>query len=102
MRSTFYPTAALVAAMVATASGCLNTQSVAFEEQPPALRSAEQACREAARSEGYAVLDVTDVREVSDGYWEARFVIDDPELRNLLGCRHSLDQGFTEVVRLDG
>ena len=92
--------AALLAAAVA--AGCLNTQSVAFEEQPPALASPEEACREAARADGYEVLDVTDVREVSGGYWEARLVVGDPDLRNLLGCRHSLNSGFTEVIRLDG
>lgn len=93
-------TLALLTPIVAGA--CLNTQSVALEEQPPALSSPAAACREAATAEGYAVIDVTDVREVSEGYWEARFVVDDPELRNALGCRHSLDQGFTEIVRLDG
>lgn len=93
------PALALVACL-ATA-GCLNTQSVAFEEQPPALTSPADACRAAAAAEGFTVIEVTDLREVSDGYWEARFVIQDPELRNLLGCRHSVSGGFTEVVRLD-
>lgn len=83
------------------AAGCLNTQSVAFEEQPAELASPEAACRSAAEAEGYAVIDVTELREVSTGYWEARYVVEDPELRNLLGCRHNPRQGFTEVVRLD-
>jgi len=82
-------------------TGCLNTRSVAFEEQPPTLTSPADACRAAAAAEGFTVIEVTDLREVSDGYWEARFVIQDPELRNLLGCRHSVSGGFTEVVRLD-
>lgn len=88
-------------AAAALATGCLNTQSVAFEEQPPELASPEAACRSAAEAEGYAVIDVTELREVSAGYWEARYVVEDPELRNLLGCRHNPRQGFTEVVRLD-
>lgn len=94
------PVAALVGAGLLV-SGCLNTQSVAFEEQPAELASPEAACRSAAEAEGYTVIDVTDLREVSEGYWEARFVVEDSELRNLLGCRHNTRQGFTEVVRLD-
>lgn len=87
---------------VLVAAGCLNTQSVAFEEQPPALTSPAAACRAAAEAEGRTVIEVTDVREVTPGYWEARFVVEDPELRNALGCRHNPGDGFTEVVRLDG
>lgn len=94
------PMAAAVAAGL-LASGCLNTQSVAFEEQPAELASPEAACRSAAEADGHTVIDITDLREVSGGYWEARFVLEDPELRNLLGCRHNTRQGFTEVVRLD-
>lgn len=94
------PVAALVGGGLLL-SGCLNTQSVAFEERPAELASPEAACRSAAEAEGHAVIDVTDLREVSEGYWEARFVVEDPELRNLLGCRHNTRQGFTEVVRLD-
>lgn len=82
-------------------SGCLNTQSTPFEEQPAPLTSPADACRAAAAAEGFTVIEVTDLREVSEGYWEANFVIQDPELRNLLGCRHSISGGFTEVVRLD-
>lgn len=87
-------TAALVA-------GCLNTKSTAFEEQPAPLSSPADACRAAAAAEGFTVIEVTHLREASEGYWEANFVIQDPELRNLLGCRHSISGGFTEVVRLD-
>ena len=83
-------------------AACLNTKSVAFEQQPPELSSPAVACRSAAEAEGYEVVEVTDVREVSPGYWEARFVVNDDELRNALGCRHNPRQGFTEVVRLDG
>lgn len=82
-------------------SACLNTQSAAFEEQPAPLSSPAAACRATAEADGWEVIEVTDVREVSEGYWEARFVVEDPELRNLLGCRHSLRESFTEVVRLD-
>ena len=82
-------------------TGCLNTQSVAFEDQPPALTSPAEACRAAAEADGWGVVEVTDVEQVSAGYWEARFVVDDPEMRNLLGCRHSPARGFTEVVQLD-
>lgn len=92
--------AALAIAAVASAA-CLNTQSVAFEEQPPALTSPAEACRAAAEAEGWEVVEVTDVEQVDAGYWEARFVVDDPEMRNLLGCRHSPARGFTEVVPLD-
>lgn len=88
--------------LLSSLAGCLNTKSVAFEEQPPALSSPADACREAAVAEGWTVVDVRDVREVSAGYWEARFVVDDPELRSSLGCRHSVDGQFTEIVRLDG
>ena len=87
-------------ALVATA--CLNTRSAAFEEQPAALTSPAAACRAAAEAQGRTVIEVTDVREVTPGYWEARFVVEDPELRNALGCRHNPGDGFTEVVRLDG
>lgn len=89
------------AALIPLAAACLNTQSTAFEEQPAPLTSPADACRAAAAAEGFTVIEVTDLREVSDGYWEANFVIQDPELRNLLGCRHSISGGFTEVVRLD-
>lgn len=89
----------LVGALLA--SGCLNTQSVAFEEQPAALTSPADACRAAAAAGGYTLIEVKDLREVSEGYWEANLVVQDPELRNLLGCRHSISGGFTEVVRLD-
>ncbi|HSM09160.1 MAG TPA: hypothetical protein VLA33_09115 [Gemmatimonadota bacterium] len=89
----------MMAAIVA--AGCLNTQSTAFQEQPAPLTSPADACRAAAAAEGFTVIEVTDLREVSEGYWEANFVIQDPELRNLLGCRHSISGGFTEVVRLD-
>ena len=92
--------AAVLLACVAIA-GCLNTQSAAFAEQPAPLTSPADACRAAAAAEGFTVIEVTDLREVSEGYWEANFVIQDPELRNLLGCRHSVSGGFTEVVRLD-
>jgi len=91
--------ALLVAAGLSVA--CLNTRSAAFEEQPAPLSSPAAACRAAAEADGWEVIEVTDVREVSEGYWEARFVVEDPELRNLLGCRHSLRESFTEVVRLD-
>jgi len=90
----------LLVALVA--AGCLNTQSAAFEQQPAALTSPAAACRAAAEAEGRTVIEVTDVREVTPGYWEARFVVEDPELRNALGCRHNPGDGFTEVVRLDG
>ena len=93
--------AAISVAAIALATGCLNTQSTAFEEQPAPLTSPADACRAAAAAEGFTVIEVTDLREVSEGYWEANFVIQDPELRNLLGCRHSIPGGFTEVVRLD-
>jgi hypothetical protein len=83
-------------------AGCLNTKSVAFEQQPAQLSSPAAACRSAAEVEGYDVIEVTDMREVTPGYWEARFVVDDPELRNALGCRHNPREGFTEVVRIDG
>lgn len=81
-------------------AGCLNTQSAVLQEQPAPLASPADACRAAAAAEGFTVIELRDLREVSDGYWEARFVVEDPELRNLLGCRHSLREGFTEVVRL--
>ena len=93
--------AAISAVAIALATGCLNTQSAALEEQPAPLSSPADACRAAAAAEGFTVIEVTDLREVSEGYWEANFVIQDPELRNLLGCRHSISGGFTEVVRLD-
>lgn len=91
-----------VALLAGSLAACLNTRSVAFEEQPAAATSPAAACREAAVSDGWTVIDVTDVREIDDGYWEARFVVDDPEMRNLLGCRHSISGGFTEVYELDG
>lgn len=92
--------AAFVLAAVALA-GCLNTQSTSLEEQPAPLSSPADACRAAAAAEGFTVIEVTNLREVNEDYWEARLVIQDPELRNLLGCRHSVTGGFTEVVRLD-
>jgi hypothetical protein len=98
----YYGKLALWPLVVLVAAGCLNTKSVAFEEQPAALRSPAAACRAAAEAEGRTVIEVTDVREVTPGYWEARFVVEDPELRNSLGCRHNPGDGFTEVVRLDG
>lgn len=82
-------------------AGCLNTRSVALQPQPAALTSPVAACREAAEAAGWKVVDVTDVVQVSDGYWEARFVVDDAEMRNLLGCRHSVAGGFTEVYVLE-
>lgn len=93
---------AVLSGSLLAATGCLNTQSTAFEEQPAPLSSPADACRAAAAAEGFTVIEVTNLREVNDDYWEARFVIQDPELRNLLGCRHSATGGFTEVVRLDG
>lgn len=92
---------ALLTGSLLAATGCLNTQSRALQQQPPPLTSPADACRAAAAAEGFTVIEVTDLREVSEGYWEANFVIQDPELRNLLGCRHSISGGFTEVVRLD-
>lgn len=93
--------AALVAGFIATSSGCLNTKSTAFEEQPAAAISPAAACREAALADGWSVIEVRDVREVESGYWEARFVVDDPQMRSLLGCRHSISGGFTEVYALE-
>lgn len=92
---------ALFTGSLFAAAGCLNTQSTALQEQPAPLSSPADACRAAAAAEGFTVIELRDLREVSDGYWEARFVVRDPELRNLLGCRHSASDGFTEVVRLD-
>lgn len=91
----------LVTGSLLAAAGCLNTQSTALQEQPAPLSSPADACRAAAAAEGFTLIELRDLREVSDGYWEARLVVRDPELRNLLGCRHSADDGFTEVVRLD-
>ncbi len=82
-------------------TGCLNTQSVAFQEQAEGATSPKAACREAARAEGWTVLDVHALDEVSEGYWEARIVVDDPELRDLVFCRHNTVEGWTEVVVLD-
>lgn len=82
-------------------AGCLNTKSTWLEEQPAPLTSPADACRAAAAAEGYTLIEVTNLREVSEDYWEADLVVEDPELRNLLGCRHSITGGFTEVVRLD-
>lgn len=93
---------AIVVLTLLALAGCLNTQSVAFEEQPAALESPAAACRAAAEADGWTVIDVTNVVRVSEGYWEARFVVDDPDDRNALGCRHSPARGFTEVIRLDG
>jgi len=97
------PVAVAVAAAAAllALSGCLNTQSTALQEQPAPLSSPADACRAAAAAEGFTIIEVKNLREVSEGYWEADLVVQDPELRNLLGCRHSLSGGFTEVVRLD-
>lgn len=92
--------AVLTGSLLAVA-GCLNTQSTAFEEQPAPLSSPADACRAAAAADGYTLIEVKNLREVSEGYWEADLVVQDPELRNLLGCRHSVSGGFTEVVRLD-
>lgn len=94
------PVAAVALALLAV-SGCLNTQSTALEEQPAPLTSPADACRAAAAAEGYTLIEVKKLREAGEGYWEADLVVQDPELRNLLGCRHSISGGFTEVVRLD-
>lgn len=91
----------VAALLIGSVSGCLNTKSVAFEEQPAAATSPAAACREAAVFDGWTVIEVTDVREVDEGYWEARFVVEDSEMRNILGCRHSIVGGFTEVYALE-
>ena len=82
-------------------SGCLNTQSVAFQEQAEAATSPEAACREAARAEGWTVLDVHALDEVTEGYWEARVEVDDSELQDLVRCRHNAVEGWTEILVLD-
>jgi hypothetical protein len=81
--------------------GCLNTRSVAFQEQAEAATSPKAACREAARAGGWTVLDVHSLQQVTEGYWEARIKVDDPELRDLVVCRHNTVEGWTEVVVLD-
>lgn len=91
----------LLTGSLLVATGCLNTQSAAFEEHPAPLTSPADACRAAAAADGYTLIELKNLREVSEGYWEANLVVQDPELRNLLGCRHSVSGGFTEVVRLD-
>lgn len=101
MNAVSIPPFATVAVALLVATGCLNTQSTAFQEQPAPLTSPADACRAAAAAEGYTLIEVTNLREVSEDYWEADLVVEDPELRNLLGCRHSISGGFTEVVRLD-
>ena len=92
--------AAAVLATLACA-GCLNTQSVAFQETPGASGSPEIACREAAHADGWTVLDIHGLRQVTEGYWEARVEVDDPDLRELVRCRHHAVEGWTEIVRLD-
>ncbi len=94
-----YPLSVVVSCLVA--AGCLNTQSVALQEQAEAATSPTAACREAARAEGWTVLDVHGLRQVTEGYWEARIKVDDPELRDLVICRHNAVEGWTEVVVLD-
>jgi len=77
------PVAVAVAAAAAllALSGCLNTQSTALQEQPAPLSSPADACRAAAAAEGFTIIEVKNLREVSEGYWEADLVVQDPELR---------------------
>ncbi|MFQ5530264.1 MAG: hypothetical protein ACE5FP_07925 [Gemmatimonadota bacterium] len=82
-------------------AGCLNTQSVAFQEAPTADTSPAAACRQAAEADGWTVLDIHGLRQVSEGYWEARVEVDDPEMQELVRCRHHAIEGWTEVVELD-
>ncbi|TFG65586.1 MAG: hypothetical protein E4H28_03890 [Gemmatimonadales bacterium] len=88
-------------ALCLVVAGCLNTQSVAFQEQPEAATSPRTACREAAQADGWTVLDVDGLDEVSEGYWEARVKVDDPELQDLVLCRHNTVEGWTEILVLD-
>jgi len=82
-------------------AGCLNTQSVAFQEQAEAATSPRTACREAAQADGWSVLDVDGLDEVTEGYWEARVKVDDPEKQDLVLCRHNIVEGWTEILILD-
>ncbi len=82
-------------------AGCLNTQSVAFQEVPAATNSPAIACRDAAEADGWTVLDVHGLEEVTDGYWEARVEVQDPEMQELVRCRHNTAEAWTEIVRLD-
>jgi len=93
--------AATLVLPIVFSAGCLNTQSVAFQEVPAATVSPAVACREAAEADGWRVLDVHGLQEVGDGYWEARVEVSDREMQDLIRCRHNTAEGWTEVVRLD-
>lgn len=82
-------------------SGCLNTQSVAFQERAESATSPQAACRIAARAEGWTVLEVYALDEVTEDYWEARVRVEDPELQDLVLCRHNTVEGWTEILVLD-
>jgi hypothetical protein len=47
------------------------------------------------------VLDVHSIDEVTEGYWEARVEVNDPELQDLVLCRHNTVEGWTEILVLD-
>jgi len=82
-------------------AGCLNTQSVAFRQPAESEASPKAACRIAAQSDGWTVLDVHSIDEVTEGYWEARVEVNDPELQDLVLCRHNTVEGWTEILVLD-
>lgn len=82
-------------------AGCLNTQSVAFQERAESATSPRAACRIAAQTDGWTVLDVYSLDEVSEGYWEAHVKVEDPQLRDLVVCRHNVVAGWTEILILD-
>ncbi len=82
-------------------AGCLNTQSVAFQEQAESATSPRAACRIAAQADGWTVLDVYGLDEVTEGYWEAHVKVEDPELQDLVLCRHNTVEGWTEILVLD-
>jgi len=83
-------------------TGCIATQSAALKEQAESTTSPVAACRIAAQADGWTVLDVHGLDEISEGYWEARVEVDDPELQDLVLCRHNTVEGWTEVLVLDG
>lgn len=83
-------------------TGCIATQSAALQERPESDTSPTAACRQAAQADGWTVLDVHGLDEISEGYWEARVEVDDPELQDLVFCRHNTVEGWTEVLVLDG
>jgi len=47
------------------------------------------------------VLAVHGIDEVTEGYWEARVEVNDPELQDLVLCRHNTVEGWTEILVLD-